>query len=100
MNRRDFLTKAGAAVAAATILPPEVFGKSLGGNHIAPSDRIHRGVIGVGGIGRSSSHFFSNEGCPLIALCDVDSSHLASAGAAARERLGVNPKGKESDCAF
>lgn len=92
MNRRDFLTKTGTAVAAATILPSSVFGKSLGGNHVAPSDKIHRGIIGVGGIGRSSYHFFSNDDLPLIALCDVDAKHLASADAAARERLGAKAK--------
>ena len=93
MDRRDFLRKSAAGAAAVTILPREVFGKMGGNNNfIAPSDQLTHGIIGVGGIGRSNSHFYSDSSCRLTAVCDVDSKHLDSAVAAAREKLGQNVK--------
>ena len=91
MDRRGFIKKSGAAVAAATILPRNVFGKMGSGNSAftAPSDQLTHGIIGVGGIGRSNLHFYSDDRSRLVAMCDVDSSHLASADAAAREKLGA-----------
>lgn len=79
-SRRSFLKKSGAAVAAFTILPRNVFGK-MGGdnNYVAPSDQITKGIIGTGGIGRSSYHFTSDERCRLISVCDVDKNHLQKA---------------------
>ena len=79
-SRRSFLKKSGAAVAAFTILPRSVFGK-MGGdnNYVAPSDQITKGIIGTGGIGRSSYHFTSDERCRLISVCDVDKKHLQKA---------------------
>ena len=89
MERRDFLKKTGASVALCTILPRSVFGKMGGNNNfIAPSDQLTRGIIGVGGIGRSESHFVSDQNCRLVAMCDVDKEHLTSAVIAAKERFG------------
>ncbi len=53
----------------------------LGGpKHVAPSDQLTKGIIGVGGIGKSSYHFTSTKECRLVAVCDVDSKkHLQSA---------------------
>jgi len=91
MQRRDFLKKSAVAVAAATILPRNVFGK-MGGdnNYVAPSDQLTHGIIGVGGIGRSPLHFFNNDRCRLVAMCDADSKHLEIADTAAQQRFGVN----------
>ena len=49
-NRRDFL-KAMGGIGLFSIVPAKVLG---GPNHIAPSDQLTKGIIGVGGIGRSS----------------------------------------------
>lgn len=59
-----------------TIVPSKVLG---GPKHIAPSDQLTKGIIGVGGIGKTSYHFTSNEQCRLTAVCDVDAKHLQSA---------------------
>ena len=56
-NRRDFL-KATGGLALFSIVPSKVLG---GPNHIAPSDQLTKGIIGVGGIGRSSYHFTSDD---------------------------------------
>ena len=65
-NRRDFLKKAGG-LALLTIVPRSVLG---GTKFVAPSDQLTKGIIGVGGIGKSSYHFTSNDACRLVAVCD------------------------------
>lgn len=83
------MKKAGLGAAAFTILPRNVFGKMGGDNNfVAPSDQLTKGLIGCGGIGRSSNHFTSDERCRLVALCDVDTSHLAKAQKMANEKFG------------
>ena len=88
-NRRNFLKTAGA-IALFSIVPRKVLG---GLGYIAPSDQLTKGIIGVGGIGLSSFHFNSDENCRLVALCDVDSEHLNSALALAKQRFGEDLQG-------
>ncbi|MDE5555692.1 MAG: Gfo/Idh/MocA family oxidoreductase, partial [Muribaculaceae bacterium] len=83
-SRRTFLKTLGAA-GLFTIIPRHVLG---GNGYIPPSDQLTRGIIGTGGIGRSSYHFNSDKTCRLVALCDVDSNHLASAANLAKDRFG------------
>ena len=92
-SRRSFLKTAGAGVALFTVAPRTAFGK-MGGNNdfIAPSDQLTRGVIGVGGIGNSSSHFVSDQHCRLVAMCDVDSEHLSKTLQRAKDTFGETPK--------
>ena len=55
------------ASALFTILPRQVMGKMGGANnYVAPSDQLTRGIIGVGGIGRSNLHFISDERCRMV----------------------------------
>lgn len=82
-SRRTFLKTLGAA-GLFTIIPRHVLG---GNGHIPPSDQLTRGIIGCGGIGRSSYHFNSDKTCRLVALCDVDSNHLNQAAGMAKERF-------------
>lgn len=83
MDRRHFMKTLGAA-GLFTIVPRKVLG---GKGHIAPSDQLTKAVIGVGGIGRSASHFSSSEAYRLLAVCDVDKKHLQSAVEAAKSQL-------------
>ena len=71
-----------------TIVPSRVLG---GPKHVAPSDQLTKGIIGVGGIGRSSYHFTSDERCRLVAVCDVDKKHLEQAVNMAKERFHDTP---------
>ncbi len=87
-NRRTFLKTLGAA-GLFTIVPRNVLG---GNGFIAPSDQLTKGIIGVGGIGRSSLHFSSSEACRLTAVCDVDGNHLRSAVEAAKNNLKEDVK--------
>ncbi|MDR1683687.1 MAG: Gfo/Idh/MocA family oxidoreductase [Candidatus Symbiothrix sp.] len=74
-SRRQFL-KTGASAAlglivAPTIVPNFVMGKSAGGSHIAPSDKLNIAAIGVGGMGHSDLNAVkATEN--IVALCDVD----------------------------
>ena len=71
--RRDFIKKAAIGVAAFSIVPRYVLG---GKGFIAPSDKLTKGVIGVGGMGRGH---FGYDGTQVVAICDVDTRHLQQA---------------------
>ena len=71
--RRSFLKKSAIGVAAFTIVPRYVLG---GNGFIAPSDKLTKAVIGVGGMGRGH---FAYDGTQVVAICDVDKKHLQQA---------------------
>ncbi len=70
-TRRNFIKKAAVGVAAFTIVPRYVLG---GTGFIAPSDKLTKAVIGVGGMGRGH---FGYDGTQVVAICDVDTRHIA-----------------------
>ena len=73
ITRREFVKRSAVAAAALTIVPRSVFG---GQGYTAPSDELTNAVIGVGGMGRGHLRY---EGARLLAVCDVDTRHLAQA---------------------
>ncbi len=73
IKRRDFLRRSAAAGIALSIIPRHVLG---GNGYTAPSDQLTKGIIGVGSMGMGH---FNYEGTRLIAVCDVDRSHLENA---------------------
>ena len=78
IERRRFLKVCVAAAAAPCIIP----GSALGLNGTpAPSERIAMGLIGCGdhGTGWNLDRMFANEDQQVVAVCDVDSRHLANA---------------------
>ncbi|MEJ5053739.1 Gfo/Idh/MocA family oxidoreductase [Sphingobacterium sp. MYb382] len=72
-SRRDFIKKSLIGAAAFTIVPRHVLG---GQGFLAPSDHLTKGVIGVGSMGRGH---FNYAGTKTVAICDVDTRHLALA---------------------
>ncbi|MBE8714252.1 Gfo/Idh/MocA family oxidoreductase [Sphingobacterium hungaricum] len=72
-SRRDFIKKSLLGAAAFTIVPRFVLG---GNGYLAPSDHLTKGVIGVGAMGRGH---FAYAGTKTVAICDVDTRHLALA---------------------
>lgn len=71
-SRRTFLRNSLGAAAAFTIVPRHVLGRG----YLAPSDQLTKGVIGTGYAGKQH---FTHTGIRVIAICDVDSSHLQEA---------------------
>ena len=72
-SRRKFFKNAIAAGAGLTIIPRHVLG---GTGYLAPSDLLTKAIIGVGGMGRGHIPY---EGTKVVAICDVDTEHLALA---------------------
>ncbi|MFO1488459.1 MAG: Gfo/Idh/MocA family oxidoreductase [Verrucomicrobiota bacterium] len=77
LNRRQFLTRTGAALVLPAIVPSSVLGL---GDKPAPSNRITMGVVGWGmqGPGNTRSFLGQND-CQVVACCDLDKNHLESA---------------------
>jgi predicted dehydrogenase len=71
-SRRKFLRSTAVVAAGVTIIPRQVLGRGF----IAPSDQLTKGIIGLGGMGRGHIGF---GGTRVVALCDVDQTHLAAA---------------------
>lgn len=90
LDRRTFL-KASGAIAALTILPRHVLG---GKGYIAPSDQLTKGIIGVGGMGRSH---FRYGGARLTAICDVDKNHLTAGRELAQKLHGEGNKNVDAN---
>jgi len=74
-SRRDFIKKSAVGVAAFTIVPRFVLG---GPRYLAPSDKLTKAIVGVGGMGRNHIPY---EDTPVVAICDVDKKHLADVAA-------------------
>ena len=62
-------------MATVSIVPRHVLG---GAGHTPPSEILTRAVIGTGGMGMGHVREINTE-CKLLAVCDVDSKHLAAA---------------------
>src|SRR5690606_12540401 len=67
-----FLKKTGVAAAAFYIVPRHVLG---GRNFTPPSAQLTKGVTGVGSMGRGHRKYEGR----TIAICDVDTGHIAKA---------------------
>jgi len=71
-NRRTFLKQSSVGSLGLTILPFSI-------NGIAPSDTLRIAHIGVGLMGNNHIKWFADlPEAKIVALCDVDQTHLAS----------------------
>jgi myo-inositol 2-dehydrogenase / D-chiro-inositol 1-dehydrogenase len=89
-DRREFLARAGTAVAAAAA-PYAITSNALGNaDQPAASDRIAVGFIGLGGhgIGHNLRSFLHQQDAEPVALCDVDPRQIDAGLAAVRQRRG------------
>ena len=71
-SRRNFIRNSAAVAAGFFIVPRHVLGKG----YIPPSDQLTKGIIGLGGMGRGHIEY---AGTRVVAICDVDQTHLKSA---------------------
>lgn len=95
ITRRTFLRKAVGAVAFPYVVSAQALGNAGSPRRVAASNRITLGMIGVGDHGTKVNlkNFLSNSDAQVVAVCDVDSSHLD------RARNIVNGKYGNDDCA-
>ncbi|MGD2094041.1 MAG: Gfo/Idh/MocA family oxidoreductase [Phycisphaerales bacterium] len=95
INRRQFLKKTAGTTIGTIAFPYFVPSSVLGQNgDAAPSERITMGCIGVGWQGTDNMNaFLSEKDCRIIAVCDIDKSHLQNA------INNVNEKYQNKDCA-
>ena len=80
LNRRAFLFGAGALAGLGL---PETFAAAPVPSRrgFQPGDRIRHACIGVGGMGyHDFQQFKGHPNLDIVAVCDVDSNHLAKAG--------------------
>lgn len=82
-SRRGFIKRSMSVCLGLTIVPRHVLG---GRGFIPPSDQLTKGIVGVGGMGLGH---FNYENTRLLAVCDVDASHLQRA----LDRAGSGVKG-------
>ena len=91
LNRRSFLKGAaavGTSLAFPTIVPASARGKN---GTVAPSNRIVMGCIGVGGQGTSDMKgFMTNPDVQVLAVCDVDRTHMEAAQALVNKTQNSN----------
>lgn len=71
-SRRNFIKGSLATLATFSIVPRHVLGKGF----IAPSDQLTKAIVGVGSMGRGHIPY---AGTKVVALCDVDKTHLQKA---------------------
>ena len=75
-SRRDFL-KSSILTSAGLITMPNMIYSSVGGQQIAPSDKVKIGLIGCNGMGFSDlTAFLKNKECECIAIADIDQTVL------------------------
>ena len=95
-TRRDILRRGAQATAALVTAPLFVPSSALGKDgNVAASERITVGCIGVGGHGtnRNLEMYLGQKDARVVAVCDVDSNHLA------RAKKRVNQVYGNQDCA-
>jgi predicted dehydrogenase len=87
LTRRDFLKTAGAAMAAPTIIPASVFGRT------APSNRIALAAIGLGTRGSSNvwqDFVATQDDVRLVAACDCFVGRREGFAAKVNAQYGAN----------
>ena len=71
-SRRKFLLQSATLAMGISIIPRHVMGRGF----LAPSDQLTKAIIGVGGMGRGHIEYANTR---VVAICDVDTTHLAAA---------------------
>src|ERR1041385_913943 len=76
-SRRQFLRRATAAGVA---VPFALSGRNTQAKPASPNSKLNHACIGVGGMGAGDlQNFLQHKKVEVVALCDVDASHLQSA---------------------
>jgi predicted dehydrogenase len=87
-NRREFLRQAAFGAGAGLALPNLFLNETCAATGENPSEFIRVGVIGTGGQGVDNMQAIIKN---VVAVCDVDKTHAASAAALAEKSTGRKP---------
>lgn len=88
LNRRAFLRRTTLAAGAGVALPNLFFNKTFAASGANPSEFVRIGVIGTGGQGVSNMRAMMKN---IVAVCDVDKNHAASAAALVEKTAAHKP---------
>jgi len=88
VNRRQFLRQASLGVGAGLALPNLFLNKTLAATGENPSEFVRIGIIGAGGQGVANMRAIMKN---VVAVCDVDKTHAASAAALVEKANGRSP---------
>lgn len=88
-NRREFLRRSTLGVGASLALPNVFLNKTFAATGENPSALVRIGIIGTGGQGLSNMRAIMKH---VVAVCDVDKTHAATAAAAVEKANGTRPK--------
>jgi predicted dehydrogenase len=94
MNRRNFLKTSGAAALLPAVFPHRAAAQATQTAKTPANNRINIGVIGMGWQGPGNTRsFLALDDCQVVAACDLDKDHLASAVKLVNDAYGTE------DCA-
>lgn len=86
-SRRGFLKQSGAGLALG------LTALNYRNAAAAPNEKIRMGFIGLGGMGSGRlNEFMRHDDVEPVAVCDVDTGHLAKAAEEVKKRRDVTPK--------
>jgi predicted dehydrogenase len=88
LNRREFLRHASLGVGASLALPNLFLNKTFAATDENPSEFVRIGVIGTGGQGVANMRAMIKN---VVAVCDVDKTHAASAAALVEKSTARKP---------
>lgn len=88
MTRRSFLRRSALGAGAGLAVPQVFLNKTFAATGENPSELIRVGVIGTGGQGMANMRAILKN---VVAVCDVDSKHAASAAALVEKSNGRKP---------
>ena len=89
LNRRQFLRHASVGVGASLAFPNLFLNKTFAATGENPGEFIRLGVIGTGGQGVANMRAMMKN---VVAVCDVDKTHAASAAALVEKSNGRKPR--------
>ena len=97
ITRREFLEQGGktalgvglGAVMSSTLAQPATARSRKPG----ANDKVLIGAIGVGGMGTNNMHHFVDmPDCEVVAVCDVDTTHMEQAAVEVEKKTGKKPQ--------
>lgn len=87
MRRREFIHTSMAGLVGASVFA------SIARAGIGANDRIQVGCIGLGGMGQGDmGDFLAHPDMDVVALCDLDQSHLDQARKTVKDSRGLDPE--------